>query len=59
MEESKGIMEEMAHAFSMRNIRVLGFLFPKVYRRLYDHIYVNREGVDKVSGQHTFWAILS
>ena len=48
MAEAKDIVEEMGHAFSMKNIRMLGYLFPKVYRRLYEHIYVNREGVDKV-----------
>ncbi|XP_072032071.1 dihydroxyacetone phosphate acyltransferase-like [Amphiura filiformis] len=48
MEEAKQIVEEMGHAFTMKNIRVLGYLFPKVYRRLYDHIYINREGIDKL-----------
>ncbi len=48
MEEAKAIVEEMGHAFTMKNIRMLGYLFPKVYRRLYDHIYINREGIDKV-----------
>ena len=48
MAEAKDIVEEMGHAFTMKNIRMLGYMFPKVYRRLYEHIYVNREGVDKV-----------
>ncbi|XP_033104031.1 dihydroxyacetone phosphate acyltransferase-like [Anneissia japonica] len=46
--EAESILQEMAHNFKMSNIRVLGFLFPKFYRNLYQHIYVNRAGIEKL-----------
>lgn len=42
------IVEEMAADMRGFDMRVLGFVFRKVWRRLYDAVYVHQEGLEKI-----------
>lgn len=48
-EEASGILEEMAHNLQLGFIRLLGFIFTKVFKRLFRSIHVNQEGLNRVS----------
>lgn len=46
-QEVRGIVEEMGHNMKMGNIRFLGFVLSKCYKRMYRSIYVHSEGMEK------------
>ncbi|XP_022110647.1 dihydroxyacetone phosphate acyltransferase-like [Acanthaster planci] len=46
--EAETILDEMAHNFTLNNIRFLAYLFSKAFKRLYGHIYVNKSGLEKL-----------
>ena len=48
MAEAEAILDEMAHDYSLNNIRFLAYIFAKAFKRLYKHIYVNKSGLEKV-----------
>jgi glycerol-3-phosphate O-acyltransferase len=39
--EAKVILDEMAHQFDLKYVRVLGYLLMKVFARIFQHIYYN------------------
>ena len=47
--EAKLISEEIAHRFNLKTIRFMAYTLSKIVRRLFRHIYVNKEGVAEVS----------
>lgn len=52
--QAKTIVDEMAHNLRTGAIRVFAFFLMKVLKQLYQRIYVNEEGIEKVSHQLTF-----
>lgn len=49
--EAEEILEDMAHSQSLTNLRTLAYIFPKLYKRLLRHLYVNRDGIEKLRSQ--------
>ncbi|UYV74827.1 hypothetical protein LAZ67_12001149 [Cordylochernes scorpioides] len=47
-EEVKKILREMSHNFQMTSVRFTGYLLAKVMKRIYNGIYVNIQGIEKV-----------
>ncbi|XP_067098172.1 dihydroxyacetone phosphate acyltransferase [Osmerus mordax] len=47
-EEASGILEEMSHNLQLGFIRLLGFIFTKVFKRLFSSIHVNQEGLNRL-----------
>lgn len=45
-EKAKSILDEMSHRLNMRTVRFLGFIFAKIFNQVFDHIYVDRQGID-------------
>ena len=41
--EAKLILDEMAHQFDLKYVRVLGYLLMKVFSRIFQHIYYNSD----------------
>ena len=55
--EAATILDEMAHNLSVGAVRGVAFLLIKVFKTLFNRIYVNDEGVKNVSGciQHGYF----
>ena len=49
MKEAKAILDEMAHNLNMRAIRGFAVALTKVMKALYRRLYVNKDGIDRVS----------
>lgn len=49
LEEASVILDEMAQNLQLRSIRLLGFIFTKVFKSVFRSIYVNEEGLTRVS----------
>ena len=47
--EAEEIYKGMAHLLSLRGVRVMAFLLIKVFKSLFRRVYVNEEGVHRVS----------
>ncbi|XP_023228673.1 dihydroxyacetone phosphate acyltransferase-like [Centruroides sculpturatus] len=48
IKEADAIIEEMNHNYQLKAIRFFGYILAKAAKRLYEHIYVNRDGIDNV-----------
>ncbi|XP_038046448.1 dihydroxyacetone phosphate acyltransferase-like [Patiria miniata] len=46
--EAEAILDEMAHEYSLNNIRFLAYIFAKTFKKLYGHIYVSKTGLEKL-----------
>ena len=46
MEKAKIILEEMSHRLNLRTVRFLGFIFAKIFNQVFEHIYIDREGIE-------------
>ena len=49
MSQANSIVDEMAHNLRMGAIRGFSFFLIKIFKQLYRRIYVNEEGIEKVS----------
>lgn len=47
-EQAKKILDEMSHRLNMRTVRFLGFIFAKIFNQMFEHIYVDRRGMDAI-----------
>ncbi|CDQ95569.1 unnamed protein product [Oncorhynchus mykiss] len=47
-EEASGILDEMSQNLQLGFIRLLGFTLSKVFKRLFSHININQEGLNRV-----------
>ncbi|KAK6297876.1 hypothetical protein J4Q44_G00324590 [Coregonus suidteri] len=47
-EEASGILEEMSQNLQLGFIRLLGFTLSKVFKRLFSHINVNQDGLNRL-----------
>lgn len=47
--EARKILDEMAHQFDQKYVRLLGFAIVKVFARIYRHIYYNSDAVDNLN----------
>lgn len=45
LREAEAILDEMAHALSMKSVRGFAFFLIKVFKQLFQRVYVNEEGV--------------
>ncbi len=43
VKESEEIMDEMGHLFDLKYVRVLGYVLMKVFRKIYKHIFYNKD----------------
>ena len=48
MKEVIDILDEMAHAMSLKAVRGLSFFLIKVFKTLFKRVYVNDDGVQRV-----------
>jgi len=48
MKEVGEILDEMAHALSMKAVRGLAFFLIKVFKALFKRVYINEDGVQMV-----------
>ena len=48
MKEVSLILDEMAHALTMRVVRSFAYFLIKVFKALFRRVYVNEEGVQMV-----------
>uniref|UniRef100_UPI001EAEDB7B dihydroxyacetone phosphate acyltransferase-like n=1 Tax=Oncorhynchus gorbuscha TaxID=8017 RepID=UPI001EAEDB7B len=46
-EEASGILDEMSQNLQLGFIRLLGFTLSKVFKRLFSHININQEGLNR------------
>lgn len=46
--EAKVILEEMAHNYGLSTVRIFGIFLAKLMKKLYQGIYVNRDGIEKI-----------
>ena len=49
MTEARKILDEMAHQFDLKYVRLLGYILIKVFARIYKHIYVNCDAFANLS----------
>ena len=42
------IVDEIAHTFNLRTIRFMAFALSKIVKKLFRHVYVNRNGIKEV-----------
>lgn len=49
LEEATGILDEMAQNLKLHSVRLLGFVMNKVFQSVFRSIYVNEEGLARVS----------
>lgn len=47
--EARKILDEMAHQFDQKYVRLLGFAVVKVFARIYRHIYYNSDAIDNLN----------
>lgn len=47
--EAKKILDEMAHDFDLKYVRLLGFILIKVFSSIYKHIFYNSDIMDNMS----------
>uniref|UniRef100_A0A8C7N8C8 Glyceronephosphate O-acyltransferase 2 n=1 Tax=Oncorhynchus kisutch TaxID=8019 RepID=A0A8C7N8C8_ONCKI len=47
-EEASGILDEMSQNLQLGFIRLLGFTLSKVFKRLFSHININQEGLNRL-----------
>lgn len=47
--EARKIVDEMAHQFDQKYVRMLGYVVIKVFARIYKHIFYNSDAVDNLS----------
>lgn len=47
-QEARTILEQMGHEFTMKAVRFFGFVLSKTWKRIYQGIYVNQEGIETV-----------
>uniref|UniRef100_A0A4W5LEU1 Phospholipid/glycerol acyltransferase domain-containing protein n=1 Tax=Hucho hucho TaxID=62062 RepID=A0A4W5LEU1_9TELE len=47
-EEASGILEEMSQNLQLGFIRLLGFTLSKVFKRLFSHININQDGLNRL-----------
>ena len=45
-DKAKAILDEMSHRLNMGTVRFLGFIFAKIFNQVFEHIYIDREGID-------------
>jgi glycerone phosphate O-acyltransferase len=48
--EAKDILDEMAHNLSMKATRGFAFALIKVFKALFNRVYVNEDGIQMVRG---------
>eukprot|EP00794_Sanderia_malayensis_P019889 gene19889-21831_t len=48
-QKAEEILNEIAHAFSLRTIRFMAMLLVNIVKRMFKHVFVNRDGISKVS----------
>ena|SRR6218665_225499 len=48
LKEAEAILDEMAHSLSMNAVRGLAFFLIKIFKQLFQRIYVNEEGIQMV-----------
>ncbi|KAK6997966.1 dihydroxyacetone phosphate acyltransferase [Biomphalaria glabrata] len=58
MAEASAILDEMAHNQNMGAIRSFAFVLVKIFKALYQRIYVNVDGIQKVRGMVKEYPIL-
>ena len=46
--KAKYIVDEIAHTFNLKTIRFMAFALSKIVKRLFKHLFVNRNGIEKV-----------
>ena len=49
IKKSGDIVDEIAHTFDIKMIRFLGYALRKILKRLFQHVYINRDGLKKVN----------
>ena len=49
MAEANAILDEMAHTLNMTAIRGFAYALVKVFKALFNRVYVNTEGIQQVS----------
>ena len=49
--EAAVILDEMGHNINMGAIRGFAFFLVKIFKQLYNHIYVNEDGIQKVKNR--------
>ena len=47
--EAASILEEMGHNLNLRSVRFFAYFLIKVFKSLFRRVYVNEEGVQRVS----------
>ena len=55
MAEANSILDEMAHDQSMAAIRGFAYALIKVFKALFNRVYVNEDGVQRVSVLVSSW----
>lgn len=48
LKEAEAILDEMAHALSLNAVRGFAFFLIKIFKQLFQRIYVNEEGIQMV-----------
>lgn len=48
VKEANTIIEEMNHNYQLKAIRFFGYVLAKTAKRLYTHIYVNKDGINSI-----------
>ena len=46
--EARSIADEMAHRFSMGSVRAFAFVMVKIFKALFNRLYVNKDGIQQV-----------
>jgi len=49
LQEAATIIDEIAHTFSLKTIRVMAFALIKIFKQLFQRVLVNKEGIKQVS----------
>lgn len=58
-ETAKLILEEMSHRLNLTTVRFLGFIFAKIFNQVYEHIYVDRRGMDSIYQLYSMDPVIS
>lgn len=48
LQDASAIIDEIAHTFSIKTIRVMAFALIKIIKQLFQNVMVNKEGVEQV-----------
>ena len=46
--EAKSILDELGHTFGINKVRCFAYVLIKVFKSLFERIYVNDEGIQRV-----------